>query len=123
MFSRKSIKKSLKARGYKHCSRDDAFSQHGDYARHLQYVYSKEFVGPDIKIVDLIFLSADFYEERIVIGFVRENVAIEDGVVQNSTVGIPLAKYSMDEFEKQLDRIIPKGDPLRRAAVAARQEF
>ncbi len=51
--------------------------------------------------------------EKLVIGFFRENVSIENGILDNSDVSIPLSKFSIEEFEKQLDKLIPKGNPLR----------
>lgn len=116
MFFQKSIKKILAQRGYRHCESDDEFTRHGDYARNIQYAFSKEFTGSHEKIVDVIFLSVDMHNERMVIGFFRENVLIENGIIVNGDVHIPLAKFSMEEFEKQLDRIIPKGTPLHKSA-------
>lgn len=113
MFFKKTMKKMLAERGYKHCSGDNDFSRHGDYARNIQYAFSKEHNGSGHKIVDVVFLSADMYKELFVIGFFRENTSIENGVMVNQNIAIPLAKFSMDEFEKQLDRIIPKGAPVR----------
>lgn len=112
MFFQKSMKKILAQRGYKHRANDEEFTQHGDYARNMQYAFSKEFSGHGEKVVDIIFLGADLNAEKIVIGFFRENVSIENGIIENADTSIPLAKFSMAEFEKQLDRLIPKGSPL-----------
>lgn len=114
MLFGQSMKQSLTARGYRHCRSDDDFTQHGEYARNMQYVFSREFKGSREKVVDLVFLGADMVSERVVIGFFRENVSIENGVLENSDTSIPLAKFSIKEFEKALDKLIPKGDPLRR---------
>ena len=122
-FFQRSIKKILAERGYKHCESDDEFTRHGDYARNIQYAFSKEFIGHHEKVVDVIFLSVDMYNERMVIGFFRENVLIENGILANGDVSIPLAKFSLDEFEKQLDRIIPKGTPLRKSGAAKEETF
>lgn len=114
MLFAKSIKKVLAERGYRHCASDDELSVHGEYARNLQYAFSKEFENGGQKVVDIIFLAADLNAEKLVIGFFRENVAIENGMMQNSSASIPLAKFSIEEFEKQLDRLIPKGSPIRK---------
>lgn len=108
----KSMKKILAERGYKHRLSDDDFSRHGDYARNLQYAFSKEFSGHGQTVVDIVFLSADMHAERLVIGFFRENVSIGNGVLEHTDTSIPLAKFSMEEFEKQLDKLIPKGNPV-----------
>jgi hypothetical protein len=113
MLFQPNMKKVLAARGYHHCKSDDEFTRHGDYARNTQYAFSKEFKGAREKVVDIIFLSADVLTEKLVISFYRENVSIENGVLRNSDASIPLAKFSIEEFEKQLDRLIPKGNPLR----------
>ena len=87
--------------------------RHGDYALNIQYAFSKEFKGPGEKIVDIIFLGVDVRSEKMVIGFFRENVSIENGILENSDISIPLAKFSLEEFEKQVNRLIPRGEPLR----------
>ena len=115
MFFQKSIKKILAERGYKHCDSDDEFTRHGEYARNIQYAFSKEFAGQHEKVVDVIFIAVDMYSERVVIGFFRENVLIENGIIENADKSIPLIKFSMDEFEKQIDRLIPTGSPLRKS--------
>lgn len=116
MLFQPNMKKILAARGYHHCKNDDEFTRHGDYARHTQYAFSREFKSPREKIVDIIFLAVDVLNEKLVIGFFRENVSIENGILENSDISIPLSKFSVDEFERQLDRLIPKGSPLRTGA-------
>jgi hypothetical protein len=113
MLFQPGMKKILAARGYRHCDSDNEFTRHGDYARNVQYAFSKEFKGAREKVVDIIFLGADMVSEKLVIGFFRENVSIENGILENADTSIPLAKFSMEEFEKQLDKLIPKGNPLR----------
>jgi hypothetical protein len=113
MLFQSSMSKILAARGYQHCRRDDEFTSHGDYARNVQYAFSKEFKGHSEKIVDIVFLSVDVHSEKLVIGFFRENISMENGVLENSDVSIPLAGFTLEEFEKQLDRIIPRGLPFR----------
>lgn len=113
MFFRKTMKKILADRGYKHCASDEGVSLHGEFTRNIQLAFSKEHHGFGEKVVDMIFLSADMHRELIVIGFFRENVSIENGVIANQDVTIPLDKFTMDEFEKQIDRLIPKGSPIR----------
>jgi len=117
MLFQNSMTKILAARGYRHCESDSEFTRHGDYARNIQYAFSKEFKGPHEKIVDIIFLSVDVRAEKLVIGFFRENVAAENDIHENSDVSIPLAKFSLEEFEKQLNRLIPRGSPLRKRGV------
>lgn len=113
MLFGKSMKKVLAARGYHHCKSDEEFTRHGDYARNIQIAYSKEFNGDREKVVDIVFLSADMLNEKLVIGFFRENVSIDNGILENSDANIPFVKFSIEEFEKQLSRLIPKGNPLR----------
>jgi len=113
MLFRPSMKKILGARGYHHCKSDEEFTRHGDYARNIQYVFSKEFKTSAGKIVDLVYLGVDVLSEKLVIGFFRENVSIENGVMVNSDVSIPLSSFSTKDFEEKIDRLIPKGDPQR----------
>lgn len=111
MLFKKTMKKALAERGYKHCADDDNLSLHGEYARNTQYSFSKEIMCGHDKVVDIIFLSADMHAESIVIGFFRENVSIENGMIEDGKISIPLAKFSIEEFEKQLDKLIPKKLP------------
>jgi hypothetical protein len=116
MFFQKTMKKVLAERGYKHCAGDEGFSLHGEYARNLQYAFSKELTAPGSKVVDVIFLGANMRDEKIVIGFSRENLSVQNGVLENAEVSIPLSRFSIDEFEKQLDRLIPKKIPVHQPA-------
>ena len=113
MLFQPNMKKILAARGYRHCKNDDDFTLHGDYARHIQYAFSKEFLGAREKIVDIIYIAADILNEKLVIGFFRENVSIENGVLENADTSIPLTDFSLEEFEKRLDKLIPKGNPVQ----------
>ena len=113
MLFRKSIKKVLHERGYQHCESDNEFTLHGTYARNAQFVYSREFKKGREKVIDLVYLSADMLAGKVVIGFFRENVSVENGVIENADIGIPLEKFSIKEFEKALDRLIPRSNPLR----------
>jgi hypothetical protein len=108
MFIKRTMKRVLAERGYKHCYNDDRLSLHGEYARNMQYVFSKEIHHHQDKVVDIVFLSADMHAENVVIGFFRENVSVEDGVLENGSINIPLSKFSIEEFEKQLNKLIPK---------------
>jgi len=108
MLFKKTMKRVLAERGYKHCHNDDNLSVHGEYARNMQYAFSKEIIQGHDKVVDIIFLSADMLAEDIVVGFFRENVSVESGLIENGGITIPLSKFSIDEFEKQLDKLIPK---------------
>lgn len=116
MLFGQNMKKVLASRGYHHNKSDEEFTRHGDYARNIQFAVSKDFKNGREKVVDIIFLSVDVMNEKLVIGFFRENVTVENGILQNSDMSIPLSKFSIEEFEKQLDRLIPKGNPLRTGA-------
>jgi len=118
MLFQNSMMKILAARGYRHCDSDKEFTHHGDYTRNIQYAYSKEFKGPQVKIVDIIFLSVDVRNEKLVVGFFRENVLAENDIHANEDVSIPLTKFSLEVFEKALDRLIPRGSPLKREGAA-----
>ncbi len=116
MIFQPSMKKILAARGYHHCKSDEEFTLHGNHARNIQVAYSKEFTGHHEKIVDIIFLGVDVVSEKLVIGFFRENVSIENGIMESSDVSISLSNFSMEEFAKRLDKLIPRGNPLRTAS-------
>ena len=44
--------------------------------------------------------------EKLVIGFFRENVSIENGVLHNSDISIPLSKFSIEEVDPDVSKII-----------------
>ena len=111
MFLKKTMKRVRAERGYKHCAGDDNLSLHGEYARNMQYAFSKEIMSGHDKVVDIVVLAADMLAENFVVGFFRENVSVKDGVIEDGSIKIPLAKFSIEEFEKQLDRLIPKKLP------------
>ncbi len=123
MLFQPNMKKILAGRGYHHCKSDDELTRHGEHARNIQYAFSKEFIGAHEKVVDIIFLAVDVVSEKLVIGFFRENISIENGVLENSDVSIPLAKFSLEEFERQLDKLIPKRSPRCDAIVGGKRFF
>ncbi len=123
MFFQKSIKKILAERGYKHCISDGEFTRHADHARYVQYTFSKEFIKKDEKVVDIIFLAVDMNNEKLVISFFRENVSVENGILENVNVSIPLVKFSMEEFEKKIDRLLPKKVSFRRQGIGKSASF
>jgi hypothetical protein len=122
MIFQNSMKKILAARGYRHCESDEEFTRHGDYCRNIQYAFSKEIKSPNEKVVDIVFLGTDMRNEKVVLGFFRENLSIENGIIENSDTSIPLTKFTLEEFERQLDRLIPKGSPLKKHH-AAKESF
>ena len=61
MLFKKTMKRALAERGYKHFADDDNLSLHGEYARNTQYAFSKEIMCGHDKVVDIIFLSADMH--------------------------------------------------------------
>jgi hypothetical protein len=123
MLFQKTMKRALAERGYKHCAGDDNLSLHGEYARNVQYAFSKEIMCGHDKIVDIISLSADMHAENMVIGFFRENVSIENGMIEDGKITIPLAKFSIDEFEKQVDKLISRKIPVNQHAASSKHTF
>ena len=122
MLFQPSIKKILAARGYRHCDSDDEFTRHGEHARNIQYAFSKEFKGSHGKIVDIVFLGVDIVSEKLVIGFFRETVSIDNGVMESSDTRISLVDFSYEEFEKRLNKLIPK-DPRHRTGTDDAESF
>lgn len=101
------IKAAMNKRGYRHRRAEDPLSIRGEYVRHLQYVYSKECATTAGQVVDLVYFAADMVSEKLVIGFYRENPKIENGVYANTSRSIPLKKFTAEEVNRTLDRLIP----------------
>jgi len=100
------IKTAMNKRGFKHRRTEDQFSLRGQYARHLQFVYSKEYKTKQGLVVDLVYFATDIFSERLVIGLYRENPDIENGVLINTSRAIDLIKFSPEEVSKALDKMI-----------------
>lgn len=106
------IKSAMSRRGFKHRRAEDQFSVRGEYVRHLQFVYSKEYATEAGLVVDLLYFAVDIVAEKLVIGFYRENPKIENGVYANTSRSIPLNKFNADEVSRALDKLIT---PVRNA--------
>jgi hypothetical protein len=106
------IKTTMNRRGYKHRSTEDQLTIRGEYARNLQYVFSKETITADGVVVDLVYFGVDVLAEKLVIGLYRENSKRskkkkkEDPVHENTARSIGLLKLSRETLEKELDKLI-----------------
>lgn len=101
------IKAVMNRRGYKHRRTEDQFSISGEYARNLQYVYSKESPTRDGVVVDLVYFAVDVLDEKLVIGLYRENPMLENGIYINASRSLSLLKFSKENIERELDKLIP----------------
>ncbi len=100
------IKSTMLKRGYKHRRTEDQFSIRGEYARNLQFVYSREQPTKAGLIVDLVYFAVDIVSEKLVMGLYRENPDIENGVYINSTRSLDLKKFNAEEFNRVLDKLV-----------------
>ena len=58
------IKAAMNRRGYKHRGTENQLTIRGEYARNLQYVYSKETMTSDGVVVDLVYFGVDVLGAR-----------------------------------------------------------
>ncbi len=100
------IKSAMAKRGFKHRRTEDQFSIRGEYARNLQFVYSRNKSTKAGLIVDLVYFAVDVVSEKLVIGLYRENPDIENGVYINSTRSLDLKKFNDEEFNRVLDKLV-----------------
>lgn len=100
------LKSSITRRGFRHRRTEDQFGISGQYARNLQYVYSKQYATEAGRVVDLLYVGADIVSEKLVLGLYRENPDIENGVYLNSSRSIDLRKFTAEVVERELDRLI-----------------
>lgn len=100
------IKSAMNKRGYKHRRTEDQFLIRGEYARNLQFVYSKEKRLKAGLVVDLVYFSADMLAEKLVIGLYRENADMENGVYINATRSLDLQKFNEVELNRVLDQLV-----------------
>jgi hypothetical protein len=108
------IKSAMNKRGFKHRRAEDQFSIRGEYVRHMQFVYSREYSTSTERVVDLVYFAADVVAEKLVVGFYRENPKIKNGVYINTSNSIPLRKFNALEIGRVLDRLItPVKDNLK----------
>lgn len=102
------IKSAMGKRGFKHRRTEDQFTIRGEYTRNLQYVYSKEYQTQGGLVVDLIYFSVDILSEKLVLGIYRENPTIENGIYLNASRSLDLQKFTAENVEKELDKLIPR---------------
>ncbi len=100
------IKTAMDRRGFRHRRTEDQFSVRGEYARNLQYVYSRETHTRDGCIIDLVYFAVDVQGEKLVIGLYRENPEIENGVYVNASRALSLTKFTSENVEWELDKLI-----------------
>jgi len=108
------IKAAMGRRGFKHRRTEDQFSIRGQYARNLQFVYSRESPTRSGLVVDLVYFAADLLAEKLVIGLYRENPTIENGIYINTSRSLGLHEFTAEKLEAELDKlIVPVRDKLR----------
>lgn len=100
------IKSAMNKRGFKHRRGEDPFSIRGEYALHLQFVYSKEYATREGVVMDLVYFAVDVVSEKMVVGFYRENPTVENGVYINTSRSVPLQKFNTEEINRVLDKLI-----------------
>ena len=100
------IKSSMSKRGFKHRRAEEQFSIKGEYARNLQFVYSREINTTDGEVVELVYFSVDILAEKLVIGLYRENPKEENGVYANTARSLDLKKFDKELVERELDKLI-----------------
>jgi hypothetical protein len=107
------IKTTMNRRGYKHRGSEDQLTIRGEYARNLQYVFSKETITSDGVVVDLVYFGVDVLTEKLVIGLYRENskkskkANKEHKVYANAARSISLLKLTGKTLDRELDKLIP----------------
>ncbi|HEY5652927.1 MAG TPA: hypothetical protein VIR63_00970 [Pontiella sp.] len=104
------IKSAMSKRGFRHRRSEDQFTIQGEYARCLQYVYSRERQTKKGLVIDLVYFSVDIVAEKLVIGLYRENPTIENGVYINTSRVLSLLKFNSENIGRELDILIT---PLR----------
>ncbi|VGO20721.1 hypothetical protein [Pontiella sulfatireligans] len=100
------IKSAMSKRGFKHRRTEDQFTIRGEYARNLQFVYSKEYNTKGGLVVDLIYFAVDVLVGKLVIGLYRENPDIENGIYVNSSHALDLQKFNVEEVNRALEKLI-----------------
>lgn len=100
------IKTTMNKRGFKHRRTEDQFTLRGEYARNLQYVYSREYQTRGGLVVDLVYFCADLLGEKLVIGLYRENPSIENGVYVNASRAVKLQQFNSENLDKELDKLV-----------------
>jgi hypothetical protein len=108
------INSAMRKRRYAHRKAENQFSIAGEYARNLQFAYSKNYSTRGGRVEDLIYFAVDVSAEILVIGLYRENLDIENGVYINTSTAIPLQRFNAEELNWALDKlIVPVKDSLK----------
>lgn len=100
------IKSAMAKRGFRHRRTEEQFTIRGEYARNLQYVYSKEIQTRGGLVVDLVYFCVDILGEKLVIGLYRENPTIENGVYINASRSLDLRSFNQENVEREIDKLV-----------------
>lgn len=100
------IKSVMQKRGFRHRRTEDQFTVRGEYARNLQYVYSKEYQTKGGLVVDLVYFAVDILAEKLVIGLYRENPTIDNGIYINASRSLDLKKFNAENLHFELEKLI-----------------
>ncbi|MDH3982228.1 MAG: hypothetical protein OES84_04925 [Kiritimatiellaceae bacterium] len=101
------IKTAMSNRGFKHRRTEDQFTVRGEYARNLQYVYSREYQVKNGVVIDLAYFCVDILAEKLVMGLYRENPQIENGLLINASRSVDLKKFDAETIDRELEKLIP----------------
>jgi len=79
---------------------------HGDYARNIQLVFSKDSINNGHKMNNRIYVGVNLYREKLVIGLLREYTNLRNGIVVNTSKSISFSQYNEENIEKILKKLL-----------------
>ncbi len=106
MFRKSVIIKVAERHGFS-LSRDcEKLCLHGDYARNIQLVFSKDSIHNGHKMINRIYVGVNLYREKLVIGLLREYTNLTNGIVVNTSKSISFSQYNEENIEKMLKKLL-----------------
>lgn len=88
-------------------SRDcEKFCMHGDYARNIQLVFSKQDRTNGHEMIHRLYVGVNLYREKLVIGLIREYLNMNNGVIVNTSDSISLSDYNESNVESLVKKLL-----------------
>ena len=106
MFRKSLIIRVAERHGFS-LSRDcEKLCLHGDYARNIQLVFSKNSMHNGHKMINRVYVGVNLYREKLVMGLLREYTNVRNGTVVNASKSISFSQYNEENIEEMLKKLL-----------------
>ena len=106
MFRKSVIIKVAERHGFSLGRDCEKLCLHGDYARNIQLVFSKNSMHNGHKMNNRIYVGVNLYREKLIIGLLREYTNLRNGIVVNTSKSISFSEYNEENIEKMIKKLL-----------------